>query len=190
MSNIRNIRGLVMAGIVALAAMASSDAYAQASDQATASANAVIAKPITITTTANLDFGTIVPNSAGDLTVVVDTADTTPPTLGGVVDGAWIGGTISSAAFDVTGRPNASYGITLPASATITGGATGATMTVDTFNDSFGGTNAVPASSTLVVGATPGLGEDSFTVGATLTVPAAQAADTYTGNFNVTVAYN
>jgi hypothetical protein len=187
MKILKNIRWVAVTGLVALTAMTSTNAHAQASATGTASANAVIAKPITITPTANLNFGTIVPNSAGDLTVTVDTASTTPPTLGGVTDGAWVAGTISSAAFDITGRPNASYAITLPASATITGGVSGATMTVDAFTDSFGGTNAVPANGTLSA-ANPGI--SSFTVGATLTVPAGQADDTYTGNFNVIVTYN
>lgn len=188
MNILGNIRGLAMAGIVALAAMASSDAHAQASATGTASANAVIAKPITIVSTANLDFGTIVPNSTGNgaISVLVDTASTTPPTLGGVVDGAWLGGTISSAAFDVTGRPNATYAITVPAAAvTITGTNPANTMTVGSFTESTAG-----AGGTLLVGATPGLGEHNFTVGATLSVPEAQADDTYAGNFSVTVAYN
>lgn len=183
-----NIRGLAVAALVTLAAMASSEANAQASAQGTASANAVIAKPITISSTANLDFGTIVPNSTGNgtITVTVDTAGTTPPALGGVVDGTWLGGTISAAGFAVTGRPNATYAITIPAGGvTITGTNVANTMTVDTFTESTAG-----AGGTLLVGATPGLGEDSFTVGARLNVPAAQADDTYTGNFNVTVAYN
>lgn len=186
MKVLKNIRGFTLVGVVAFAAMASSEANAQASATGTASANAVIAKPISIVSTANLDFGTIVPNSAGAITVTVDTASTTPPTLAGVVDGAWIGGTISSASFTVTGRPAATFAITLPAAGIpINGVAVPAnTMTVSGFTDSTAGVGA------LVVGGTPGLGENIFTVGATLTVPAAQADDTYTGNFNVTVAYN
>lgn len=188
MQSLFSIRGLAVACIVAFAALSSTQANAQASAQGSATANAVIAKPITISSTANLDFGTIVPNSTGNgtITVTVDTASTTPPTLGGVVDGAWIGGTISAAAFAVTGRPNATYAITVPAAGvTITGTTATNTMTVDTFTESTSG-----AGGTLLVGATPGLGQDSFTVGATLNVPAAQAADTYSGTFNVTVAYN
>lgn len=187
MKALKNIRGFALVGVVAFAAMASSEANAQASATGTASANAVISKPITIVSTANLDFGTLVPNSAGAITVTVDTASTTPPTLAGVVDGAWIGGTISSASFTVTGRPNATFAITLPAAGIpINGVATPANvMTVSAFTDS-----TAAGVGTLVAGGTPGLGENIFTVGATLTVPATQADDTYTGNFNVTVAYN
>ncbi len=51
-------------------------------------------------------------------------------------------------------------------------------MTVDTFNDD--------------AGATPTLvgGSDTFNVGATLNVGAAQVAGTYSGTFAVTVNYN
>lgn len=182
----KNLRGPALAICAALAAMASSNVYAQATETGTANANATIAKPITITSTADLDFGIIVPNGAGNgpLTVAIDTAGAR--TIAGDVDGALLGGTIGAAGFDVTGRPNATYSITLPgAAATITAATSAATMSVGTFTESTGA-----GGSTLVVGGTPGLGEDSFTVGATLTVSETQADDTYTGTFDVIVAYN
>lgn len=163
-----------------------SNAYAQAAATGTASANATIAKPITITKTADLNFGIIVPNGTGNgsLTVTVDTADTR--SIAGNVDGSLLGGTVSSAAFNVTGRPNATYAITLPAAPfNIIGTNTGATMPVSAFTESTGA-----GGGTLTVGATPGLGEHSFSVGATLTVGETQAADDYTGTLSVTVAYN
>jgi hypothetical protein len=166
--------------------MGANNAYAQASASATANASATIAKPITLNKTADLSFGIVVPNGTGngDLTVVVDTVNTR--SIAGNVDGALLGGTVSSAGFAVSGRPNATYAITLPAAPiTLTGGVTAATMSVDTFTESTGALGG-----TLVVDATPGLGEDSFTVGATLTVGESQAADDYTGSFDVTVTYN
>lgn len=175
-----------LAAVFVVALFASTNAFAQASASATANASATIAKPITITKTADLSFGTIVPNGTGngDLTVTVDTAD--GRTIASDVDGTLLGGTVTSAAFNVTGRPNATYAITLPAAAvTITGGVTAATMSVGSFTESTGA-----GGGTLVVGGTPGLGEDAFTVGATLTVGETQADDTYTGSFSVTVAYN
>lgn len=184
MFTITKTRALIGAFIVAL--LFSSNAYAQATATGTAAANATIAKPITITKTADLNFGIIVPNGTGNgsLTVTVDTADSR--SISGDVDGSLLGGTVSSAAFGVSGRPNATYAITLPAAPfNITGTNTGATMSVGAFTESTGALGG-----TLVVGATPGLGEDSFSVGATLTVGETQAADDYTGSLNVTVAYN
>ena len=178
------IRTLTAAFVVAL--IASTNAYAQATATGTAAANATIAKPITITKTADLNFGIIVPNGTGNgsLTVTVDTADAR--TIASNVDGSLLGGTVSSAAFNVTGRPNATYAITLPAASfNITGTNTGATMSVGSFTESTG-----VLGGTLVVGGTPGLGEHAFSVGATLTVGETQAADDYTGSLNVTVAYN
>jgi hypothetical protein len=88
------------------------------------------------------------------------------------------GSTISAAAFDVTGAPNATYSISLPASATIT--APGPiTMTVDTFVS-----NPTPT------GTLSGGGSQTLAVGATLQVGANQGQGSYTGTFNVTVNYN
>lgn len=189
MISLKHIRAFVATGVVALAAMYTSAASAQTSATGTANGKAVIAKPITITKTADLDFGEIVPNSATDgqtLEVTVTTGGARSVTAG-LGDGNIWGGTVSAAAFTVKGRPNQAYGITLPASAALacqTGGCTATDLTVDTFTESTGA-----GGGTLVVGGTPGLGEDSFTVGATLHVPAAQPDDTYQGTFDVIVAY-
>jgi hypothetical protein len=182
MNSFTNIRVLVAAFFVAL--LFTGNAYAQATATGTANANATIAKPITITKTSDLNFGIIVPDGLGNgtLTVTVDTAD--GRSIANNTDGALLGGTVSSAAFTVTGRPNATYAITLPVAAIdITGGVTGDTMPVGSF------TSATANGGTLVDPGT-GTGSDAITVGATLTVGEEQAADSYTGTFNVTVAYN
>jgi hypothetical protein len=178
MSILRNIHGLAMVAIIAFAAMGFSNASAQATATGTANANATIAKPITILSTADLDFGTIVPNGVGNgnLTVAVSTAGAR--SIAGNVDGALLGGTPAAAAFGVTGRPNATYAITLPGAV-----AMGA-MSVGTFTDSAAG------ASTLTDPGGTGTGSDSFTVGATLTVPETQAAGNYTASFSVIVNYN
>lgn len=186
MSIYQNLRCLFAAMAIFSFVGGATEALAQATATGTGTANATIAKPITITPTADLDFGIIVPNGTGNgsLTVAVDTAGTR--TIAGDVDGALLGGTVGAAAFDITGRPNATYSITLPgAAATLTGASTGATMSVGSFLDSTGG-----AGGTLTDPGGTGLGSDSFTVGATLTVGETQADDTYSGTFDVTVAYN
>ena len=87
-----------------------------------------------------------------------------------------LGGTPAASSFDVTGEPGQVYSITLPSSATLTSGAN--TMTVDTFTHDSGATPSLVA------------GSDTFNVGATLNVGAAQAAGSYSGTFAVTVNYN
>ncbi|MBE9557145.1 MAG: DUF4402 domain-containing protein [Proteobacteria bacterium] len=182
----KSLRGPALAICAALAAMASSNVYAQATETGTANANATIAKPITIVSTDDLDFGVIVPNGTGNGSLDVTISTAGARSIAGDVDGALLGGTIGAAGFKVTGRPNATYAITLPpGAATITAATSAATMSVDTFTESTGST-----SGTLVVGGTPGLGEHTFTVGATLTVGETQADDTYTGTFDVIATYN
>lgn len=183
------IRGFAVAAVCAVASMASSHAYAQASATGTGTANATIAKPITITASTDLDFGIIVPNGTGNgsLTVTIDTAGAR--TIVGNVDGALMGGTIGAATFDITGRPNATYAITLPPAAVDMTGTVNPANTmlasVGNFTESTG-----VLGGTLAVGGTPGLGEDSFTVGADLVVPETQADDVYQGSFDVIVTYN
>ncbi len=89
------------------------------------------------------------------------------------------GGFPSAASFNVTGASSQAYVITLPPDGTVTLTGLGAPMAVDAFNDSLAG-----------AGTLDGTGNQSFTVGATLSVGAAQAADTYSGLFTVTVNYN
>ncbi len=119
-----------------------------------------------------MDFGTVVPTAnPGTVTVTPAGARTCS------ADVDCLGGTPAAASFDVTGKGNANYSITLPSSTTLTSGAN--TMTVDTLNHDAG------ASPKLPVG-----GSETFNVGATLHVGATQAAGTYSGTFAVTVNYN
>lgn len=184
-----HIRGFAIAAVFAAAAMLSSQANAQATATGTGTANATIAKPITISASTALDFGIIVPNGVGNgsLTVTIDTAGAR--TVAGNVDGALMGGTVGAATFDITGRPNATYAITLPPAAVDMVGTVNPANTMLASVGNFTESTTV-LGGTLVVGATPGLGQDSFTVGADLTVPETQADDVYVGSFDVIVTYN
>ena len=136
----------------------------------TANVTITLLAPISISAAADMDFGTMVPTgTAGTVTVTTAGARSS-------VDVDLLGGVPAAASFDVTGATGQAYVITLPSPATLTSG--GNTMTVDTFNHD--------------AGATPTLvgGSDTFNVGATLHVSAAQAAGTYSGTFDVTVNYN
>ncbi len=140
-------------------------------DSDTANVDITVAAPISISASGNMDFGTMVTTgTAGTVTV-------TPAGARSSVNVDLLGGLPSAASFDVTGKGNANYSITLPSSATLSSGAN--TMTIDTFTDDAG------ASPKLTAG-----GSETFNVGATLNVGATQAAGTYSGTFAVTVNYN
>jgi hypothetical protein len=128
---------------------------------------------ILLTADASLSFGQIVATtSPGAVTV-------TPAGLrsssGGVTLGNGRG--FSPASFTVAGDANAGYGVTLPSTATLSGG--GSTMTVDTF-----------ASTPSSAGNLGAGGTQTLSVGATLHVGAVQLPASYSGTYAVTVAYN
>ncbi len=162
------LAAVLMAG-TGLAALSTSQAWA---DSANSSADAEVVTPIGISNTTGLNFGRVAETGVAG-TVVLDTASARTPTNVDLLSG----GTVTAATFAVTGEVSEAYSITLPASATIISGANN--MTVDTFTHDAGGAPALDGS-----------GNDSFNVGATLNVGAAQAAGSYTGTFAVTVNYN
>lgn len=156
--------------MILVTAVASTSLFTSTAYSATAGASMNILTPIVISQVTDLSFGdTFVPATGG--TVVVSTAGTATPTG----DVTLPTGTVTAAEFDVVGEASSAYTVTLPASATMTNGATGS-ITIDTFNH-----NATEA---LSVG-----GTETFQVGATATLAAAQEAGAYTGSFDVTVAY-
>lgn len=136
----------------------------------TTNVTGTIVVPISISAGASMDFGDMTPTgAAGTVTV-------TPAGARSSVNVDLLGGVPSASSFDVTGGPGQVYSITLPSSTTLTSGAN--TMTVDTFTDDAGPNPSL-------VG-----GSDTFNVGATMNVGAAQAEGTYSGTFAVTVNYN
>ena len=168
-----SLAGRVIGAIagIAFVSLAASGAHAQATATASTGASVTIADPIAISKTADLAFGTVVASAAAG-TVTVGT--TNNRTVGGGVSA--LGGTVTSAAYTVTGYGTSSYSIALPTSVSLTG--PGTAMTANTFVSSVGGSASLTA------------GTGSFAVGATLAVGANQAAGAYSGTFDVTVAYN
>lgn len=161
---------LALLGLACAAALCTGEAVAAT---ATSNVSAAIVPAITITKNTDMDFAEVVAGgSAG--TVVLSTAGARSAT-----GGASLGNSTGTAAagFTVSGDPSSTYSISLPASATITSAPN--TMTVNTFTSSPSGTG------TIGVG-----GTQALSVGATLQVGASQAQGTYTGTFDVTVAYN
>ncbi len=168
---------LIFSAIVMIAGL-STKTMAQATQ--TTSAGAKIVKALTISevvASAGLHFGTMtVPSTAA--TVILAPAGTVSIGTGTITLLAQAP-TAHAASYNVTGDNLATYTITLPsANVTLTSGAN--TMTVNTFTCSYG-TNASTFSAS---------GTDSFTVGAKLNLASGQVAGTYSGSFDVTVAYN
>ena len=152
-----------------LAAIYSQTAFAA---DATGNAAATVLAPLTITQNGTgLDFGDVAGDTTSATTVVMTSAGAASS-----ADGAYVADNGQAGTFDVTGGNGLGYNITLPpAAVTLTSGG-GDTVTVDTFTDSIGGSGTIGT-------------EDSFTVGATLNLSAAQPAGAYTGTYTVTVEY-
>lgn len=163
-------QGFALLGLALAGVFGAADVLAAT---ATSNVGASIVPAISIAKTADMEFADVVASgSAG--TVVLSTAGARSVT-GGATLGNGTGA--AAAAFTVSGDPSSTYSISLPASATITSAPN--TMTVDTFTSSPSGTGTIG-----------GGGTQTLTVGATLQVGASQAQGTYTGTFDVTVAYN
>lgn len=129
-----------------------------------------------------LDFGKLNISASEAGTVTLDTEGNRAST-GGVLVINSIAATTAS--FDVQGVPGATYVITLPTASvdvTHTDGAT--VMAINNFKAKTS-TGADATDGTL-----DGDGKETFTVGATLNVDAAQTVGTYNGTFDVAVAYN
>lgn len=153
-----------------VAAIALSAGAAQAAPVTTsATAKARVLQQITVTKTADLDFGTIVPGTAAG-TVAVSAASAR--TCGA---GLTCTGTVTSGAFNVTGTNNAVV--------TVTGD-----NTVSLANGS-GGTMSAALSRSAATVTLSATGTGAFQVAGTLSVGANQADGNYTGTFNVTVDY-
>ena len=151
------------AGTVFAAAFAATGAQAAT---ATATAKAKILSPITVTKTADLDFGTIITSGAA--------ANVTVSTAGARTCGGTLVCTnpVTAAAFNIAGSV-AAVNISSDASVSLTSGANTMSATLNTSK----------ATSPMTGGT------DSFTVGGVLSVGATQADGSYSGTFTVTVNY-
>ena len=176
---IRNRRYIMTKRILALASLAALLAFGsetQAAQQsATASATIVTAVSIANTSSTPLAFGTIAPGAA------LGTVTVSPAGVRSFDGGVSLvnSGTVSAAPFAITGTGSLVCNITMPTSISIGDGASHS-MTVDTF------TSSLPVATTVTLSS----GAASFSVGGTLHVAASQPAGSYTGTFDVSVAYN
>jgi hypothetical protein len=144
---------------------------------ASATASATILEPIAISKTVDMNFGNLAVNATpGTIVLAPDGLRTA---TGGVTFLPSNAGTITAASFEVTGLADATYSITLPATATVISNA-GNDMTVDTWTSD-------PTPTGTLTG-----GTQTLNVGGTLNVPASSPYGVYTSAipFNVTVNYN
>jgi len=181
--NILFIAVVMMAGFSTTAM-----AVGTAATVAATAAGAKLIVPMTLTQTSPLHFGTItLPDGTGG-TVVLSTANVRAFTGAGTVASA-VAPLQTNAAYNVTGTQNVAYALTLPATITVTETVGSiAVMTVSALTVKFGvAAEKTGVAATSVLSAT---GTDSFIVGGTLTVSAAQVAGIYAGTFPVTVDYN
>ena len=138
---------------------------------------AKILAAMTITETADLDYGTMtVPETAAEVQI---SDHGTIAVLSGTITLLSQAPTWHPATFDITGTANATYSITVPNNTAVKLTGAGTDMPIINFATSRGG------SSTL-----DGSGDDFFSVGGTLQLENGQAAGTYTGTFDISVAYN
>jgi Mat/Ecp fimbriae major subunit len=171
--NKQMFKGVIAASVAAAAIFGATSAQAA---PATAAAKAEILAAVTIAKTSDLDFGTIAAGAASG-TVTVSTAGVRSGCAAG--SGLVCSGAVTAAGFNLTGAANTVVSqITMPASVSLIGPA-GSTAMAATLTSNVG--TGVTLSAT---------GAGTLKVGGTLTVGAAQAAGSYTVNFNVDAAYN
>lgn len=155
----RRLQSLAVAACVALAAAHTATAQTA----------------ISIGNTQALAFGKFAAGGGGSVTITTDGARSA---AGGVLLLSASGGT--AARFSVSGDPNLTYAIGLPADGTATlSNDTGQSMSLSGFSSTPGLTGQLDAG-----------GNQTVSVGATLNVNSSQPASAYSGSFAVSVDYN
>ena len=170
-------RKLFLAGAALVSLGFSHAALAQASAQATASGSTTIIRPVTVTKTADLQFGRIVKPATGDGTVsMANAADAVTAGSGAMA----LSGTTSRAKFTINGEGAMGVSLTVPASFEMSNGTDQIVVTLD---PDLGAT-------TTLSGAAGAAGTKALNVGGSFSVPAAISTGAFVGTFDVTVAYN
>lgn len=156
--------------------MASAQVNNITSSSATASSSATIIKPIKIVKDLDLTFGTIATSSAaGTVTIAHDAVANATAALGVAL--APTTGTRQAAKFTISGENNVNYGVTMPATTTLTRDGGSETMTVTLSK------NLKTTANTL------GASDATLYVGGVLAVAANQTSGLYNGEFAITVQY-
>lgn len=170
------------AGAITATALAAAPAHAAGSNGA---AKASIIEPLSLTNTADLDFGTLISGTSGG-TVTINPSTNAQTSAGGVTP---VGGSAHRATFYGAARIGLIVTINGSNTATLTrvgGGA--APMTANLTRTYGSGFNVItlPIVGAVTIIAT---GLQTYYVGGTLNVPANQPDGDYSGTFNLTVNY-
>ncbi|MDT0676954.1 DUF4402 domain-containing protein [Autumnicola musiva] len=153
-----------------LFALIAGTTFAQSSASGTATVNAEIVSPISITDGTDLDFGRIIGNTAGGTVTVATNGERTADNDDLLAPST----TVQSASFSVKAAEGYTYKVEIP-EVNLTGA--GDAMPV-VFTSSLGNANIVGTGAA-----------QTLNVGGALKVNASQAEGNYTGTVEVTVAY-
>lgn len=168
---------LVLSTAALVAVGFSHTAFAQASATATASGSTTIIRPVTISKTADLQFGRIVKPATGAGTVTMtDAADAVSAGSGAVA----LTSTTSRAKYTINGEGAMGVSLTIPASFEMSNGTDDIEVTLD---PDLGAT-------TTLSGSAGAAGTKALNVGGSFSVPNDISTGAFTGTFDVTVAYN
>ncbi len=150
-------------------------------------AGAVLITAMGISETAPMHFGSNLLVDATGGTVVLPSNSTTRSYGSAGVVASSATPVATNAAYSVTGTGLETYAITLPTTTTVTTDGGGANKTMDITSML---AYVASESANAVTGTLDASGDDSFTLGGTLTVQANQVGGVYAGTFDVTVDYN
>ena len=161
--------------VVVLLLVGSVSVNAQSTAQATATAT--IVTPISIAKVSDMNFGNLAVDAVTGGSVELTPAGNRIPAFGVTLPATT--GTVTAAAFTVTGNSGYTYSISLPSNIVLNHSGAFESMMADTFTSTPSGTGTLTG------------GTEDITVGATLWVAAGQLDGVYTSsNFDVTVNYN
>lgn len=156
-------------------------AMAQSSQSATGNGSITIIRPVGVTKSADLKFGTVVRPGTGSGSVAISAAGARSVT-GGVV-GLNSGDAPQAAEFTVAGEGGQSVSVSIPATFIMANGVEN--LTVTTSNNLSGSASAQSLS-----GSMGSAGTLNVRVGGSTAVPSTAATGVYTGTFTVSAAYN
>ena len=169
--------------VMALAAVFSTNALAQGTQKASATATATteVITPIAIEKAIDLNFGVFSTDGATG-SILLTPAESTSPTISSGITLTTVAPP-TAAKFNVSGDSDYAYTIELPGTITLTGETPANTMTISDFTSSIGSDSTKGA---LVSGV------QTVYVGGTLNVPEGTKKDVYsnTADLTVTVVYN